>query len=64
PALIGSRASGNLEDALTLGYQPAMIVMAALTLVAALIAAVFVTDRRRAVALATPAAAAPKAAAP
>jgi MFS family permease len=46
PALIGAGATGNLRDALTVGYQPAMMVMAALTALAALIAAEFVTNER------------------
>ena len=48
PALIGVSVASSLADALTLGYQPAMIGLAALAALAALIAAIFVTDQRAA----------------
>jgi EmrB/QacA subfamily drug resistance transporter len=48
PALIGVGVASSLADALTLGYQPAMIGLAALAALAALIAAIFVTDQRAA----------------
>lgn len=48
PALIGAIAGQSLADALAQGYQPAMIVMGALCVAAALIAGVFVTDDRTA----------------
>jgi EmrB/QacA subfamily drug resistance transporter len=48
PALIGAGAASTLGDALTHGYQPAMLVMAALAAGSAVIAAVFVTDQRAA----------------
>jgi len=47
PVLLGATAGGSLAHALASGFQPAMIVMAALCVAAALIAAVFVTDGRR-----------------
>jgi EmrB/QacA subfamily drug resistance transporter len=53
PLLIGAGAAGSLGEALVHGYQPAMITMAALTAVAALIAAAFVTDERAAAPVAT-----------
>jgi EmrB/QacA subfamily drug resistance transporter len=48
PALIGVGVASSLADALMLGYQPAMIGLAALAALAALIAAIFVTDQRAA----------------
>jgi EmrB/QacA subfamily drug resistance transporter len=54
PALIGAGAAASLGDALANGYQPAMIAMAALTAMAALIAAIFVTDQRAAAPVAAP----------
>ncbi len=46
PALIGVGVAGTLGDALPRGYQPAMFVLAAMTAVSGLIAAVFVTNQR------------------
>jgi predicted MFS family arabinose efflux permease len=54
PALIGAGAAASLGDALANGYQPAMIAMAALTAMAALIAAIFVTDQRAVAPVAAP----------
>ncbi len=42
PALIGAGAGRTLSDTLVQGYQPAMLSMAALCVVAALISGVFV----------------------
>jgi MFS family permease len=46
PALIGAVGGTSLAHALLHGYQPAMIVMAALCVAAALVTALFVTDGR------------------
>lgn len=46
PVLIGAGAASSLAHALTLGYQPAMIAMAALATLSAVIAALFVSDQR------------------
>ena len=46
PALIGASGGRSLGHALAHGYQPAMIVMGGLCAGAALIAGLFVTDRR------------------
>jgi EmrB/QacA subfamily drug resistance transporter len=46
PALIGATGGSSLTSALAHGYQPAMIVMGALCVAAALVTAVFVSDRR------------------
>jgi EmrB/QacA subfamily drug resistance transporter len=54
PLLIGASAASSLGEALVHGYQPAMLSMAALTALAALIAAVFVTDQRAAAPVPTP----------
>lgn len=47
PALIGATGGQSLPHALANGFQPAMLVMAGLCVVAALITAVFVSDERR-----------------
>jgi EmrB/QacA subfamily drug resistance transporter len=44
PALLGATGGRTLARALTDGFQPAMLVMAGLCLVAALVSAVFVSD--------------------
>ena len=49
PALIGVSGGRSLGHALAHGYQPAMIDLAALCAAAALVAALFVSDNRRAV---------------
>jgi MFS family permease len=46
PALIGASGGGSIAHALVHGYQPAMIVMAALCAAAALVTGLFVTDSR------------------
>ena len=48
PVLIGASAGGTLGHALVHGYQPAMITLGALCVGAALVAALFVSDDRRA----------------
>ncbi len=48
PALIGATGGQTLAKALGGGFQPAMLVMAALCLVAALVSAVFVSNEQRA----------------
>jgi EmrB/QacA subfamily drug resistance transporter len=50
PALIGATGGRTLAGALSGGFEPAMLVMAGLCVVAALISAVFVSDARRHVA--------------
>lgn len=49
PALIGATGGRSIARALAQGYQPAMIVLAALCAAAALVTALFVSDNRRAV---------------
>lgn len=49
PALIGATGGRSIGHALARGYQPAMIVLAALCAAAALVTALFVSDNRRAV---------------
>jgi len=49
PALIGATGGRSITHALAHGYQPAMIVLAALCAAAALVTALFVSDNRRAV---------------
>lgn len=46
PALIGVQAGGSLMAALARGYQPAMVILTGLCVVAAVISAVFVRDTR------------------
>ena len=46
PVLIGVQAGRSLSEALAHGYRPAMIVLAGLCLVAAVISAIYVQDRR------------------
>jgi EmrB/QacA subfamily drug resistance transporter len=46
PALIGATGGRSYADALTHGYRPAMLIMGGLCAVAAIITAVFVTDKR------------------
>jgi nitrate/nitrite transporter NarK len=46
PALIGATGGRSYAHALVGGYRPAMIVMAALCVAAALVTAVFVSDSR------------------
>ena len=55
PLLIGGGAAASLTDALEHGYQPAMIAMAALTALAAVITAIFVSDQRAAAPVTPPA---------
>jgi hypothetical protein len=52
PALIGAGAAASLADALAHGYQPAMIGMGVLSIAAAMISAIFVSDQRAAAAVA------------
>jgi EmrB/QacA subfamily drug resistance transporter len=47
PALIGATGGRSIVRALAHGYQPAMIVLAALCAAAALVTALFVSDNRR-----------------
>ena len=49
PILIGAGGGRSLAPALVDGYRPAMLVLAGTCVVAALLAAVFVTDERRSV---------------
>jgi MFS family permease len=49
PVLIGVQAGRSLTEALAHGYRPAMIVLAGLCLVAAVISAIYVQDRKTAV---------------
>lgn len=49
PALIGATGGRSIARALAQGYQPAMIVLAALCAAAALVTALFVSNNRRAV---------------
>jgi hypothetical protein len=46
PVLIGATGGRGYGDALIHGYQPAMIVMAALCVAAAVVTALFVSDSR------------------
>jgi hypothetical protein len=46
PVLIGAGAAANLAEALQRGYQPAMLALAALTILSAVVAGVFVSDQR------------------
>ncbi|WP_431278508.1 DHA2 family efflux MFS transporter permease subunit [Leifsonia poae] len=46
PVLIGSAGGGDLAPAIERGYQPAMIVMAGISVAAAVVAAIFVSNAR------------------
>jgi hypothetical protein len=54
PLLIGAGAAASLADSLAHGYQPAMLAMAALTILSAVIAALLVSDQRKAAQVPTP----------